>query len=252
MGAVASLPLSMLLVLLNFLLFLQPTHGQSPSPTPTAAGPSVISQPIIHPARRDILAPGTTFTITWLPNPHFKNVTLQLWDKTSWGYSRDLLTGCIPWLRNPFCGTIAKHAPNTGTYDWMIPNPQNGSLGFGFPRDDRVFWIKMYVEDYVNTDIGNQDPVLSYSQNFAFAKPGESGTTVTDTMTSSDGSNMVTVYVTADGTMTSGGGATGATTTPSVTGGAPKNGTGPLAAQGAATRLQRSIPGALLLLLGLI
>jgi hypothetical protein len=51
------------------------------------------------------------------------------------------------------------------------------------------------VEDYLNKDIGNQRPVVSWSQNFAFAADGESGSVVDDgpSGTNSDG---VPVYVT--------------------------------------------------------
>lgn len=170
---------------------------------PTNKATSVLTQRFLHPTQGDVLLPGTTFTIKWEPNATFKNITLQLWDKTSWGFSRDLLTPCHPWGRSPFCGTIASSIPNTGSFEWTIPNPQNGSLGFGFPRGERAYWMKMYVEDYFHAEIGNQLPVLSYSPNFEFAKPGEAGTLVTEQMTSTVfDAGPPTVYVTVTGEAT--------------------------------------------------
>ncbi|KAJ4360456.1 uncharacterized protein N0V89_001019 [Didymosphaeria variabile] len=167
---------------------------------PTSKATSALTQHFIHPIRGDVLLPGSIFTIRWEANTIFKNVTFQLWDKTSWGFARDLLSPCHPWARNPFCGTIAVSAPNTGSFEWLVPNPQNGSSGFGFPRGERAYWIKMYVEDYVHAEIGNTDPVLSYSQNFAFAKAGNVGTLVTEqegpTSTSGWDSGPPTVFVT--------------------------------------------------------
>lgn len=148
---------------------------------PTSKATSPLTQRFLHPIRNDILLPGSTFTIQWTPNPAFHNITLQLWDKTSWGFSRDLLSPCRPWNRSPFCGTIASSAPNTGTFNWTVPNPQNGSMGFGFPRGEPAYWIKMYVEDYLQESVGNTEPVVSYSQNFAFARVGERGVTATET-----------------------------------------------------------------------
>ncbi|KAF2266423.1 hypothetical protein CC78DRAFT_578120 [Lojkania enalia] len=136
--------------------------------------PSGIQQPITHPTRHEVLTPGGTFTIQWIADLHFSNVTLEIWDKTSWGWSREFGEQCYHWV-NPFCGTIGSHLPNTGSYEWRIPKP-----GSNFPRGEHVFWIKMYVDDYIKEDIGNKDPVLSYSQNFSFApEPGQNVSTST-------------------------------------------------------------------------
>ncbi|KAF2247072.1 hypothetical protein BU26DRAFT_520343 [Trematosphaeria pertusa] len=168
MAAAASPLASAYLLFISILFYLPSGLAQSPT-EPSSAAPSAFSQPILHPNRTDDVVPGTIFTIRWTPVPDFQNVTLQLWDKTPWGISHDLLTPCFPWGRNPFCGTIAFHAPNTGSFDWQIPNPASGEAGSGFPRGEKVFWIKIYVEDYMHPEIGNRDPVVSYGQNFEFA-----------------------------------------------------------------------------------
>lgn len=145
------------------------------SPTASASG----TQHFIHPAKNDVLALGSTFQIRWTPITYYKNVTIQLWDNTSHGFAHDLLTPCSLWARKS-CGSIAMHAPNTGAFDWTIPAPVNGtnSAGHAFPRGEQVFYLKMFVEDFMQSAIGNKAPVLSYSQSFAFAKEGESATTV--------------------------------------------------------------------------
>ncbi|PVH99685.1 hypothetical protein DM02DRAFT_656160 [Periconia macrospinosa] len=145
------------------------------SPTAPASG----SQHFIHPAKNDVLTLGSTLTIRWTEITYYKYVTIQLWDHTSHGFSHDLLTSCSPFSRKT-CGNIATHAPNTGSFEWKIPVPVNGtnSAGHAFPRGEKVFWLRMFVEDYVQNSIGNKVPVVSYSQGFAFAKEGESGTTV--------------------------------------------------------------------------
>ena len=168
-GQVRCLPSSPFLFIYSYFLYILLVAAQIPSPSPTH--PSIIEQPIIHPTKEDQLTPGSTYTIQWIPDPAFSNVTIELWDKTSWGYSRDFGDLCYHWV-NPFCGTIVSHAPNTGTFEWNVPKP-----GSDFPRDERVFWIKMYVDDYWRPDLGNTDPVLSYSQNFAFVlEPGQTPT----------------------------------------------------------------------------
>jgi len=209
------LPPSLLAYLIVSILAIQPSNAQSATPTSSAPKPSVLTQHIYHPAHKDILVPGSISTIRWTANPHFQNVTLQLWDNTSWGYSRDLLSPCIPWGRNSFCGTIATHTPNTGSFDWYIPNPANGSLGHGFPRDEQVFWVKIFVEDYLNEEIGNKRPVVSWSQNFAFAADGESGSVVDDDQsgTSSEG---VPVYVSDGQSSATNSGAGTASTTATI------------------------------------
>lgn len=134
----------------------------------TATKQSTIEQPIVHPSREDTLTAGTTFVIEWKPDHHFSNVTIELWDKTSWGYSRNFGSLCYHYV-NPFCGTIVSHARNTGSFEWRIPKPNNE-----FPRGQKVFWIKIYVDDFMKPEINNKDPVLSYSQHFAFAPdPGQ-------------------------------------------------------------------------------
>jgi len=245
------LPPPHLLFLLVCIAFtIQPALCQLPTNKATSA----LTQHFLHPARGDVLVPGSIFTIKWQPNSHFRNITLQLWDKTPWGFSRDLLAPCHPWSRSPFCGSIAANAPNTGTYEWHIPNPLNGSLGFGFPRDEPSYWIKMYVEDYVHEEIGNKDPVVSYSQNFAFAKDGEPGTVVSDgpVPTAADG-EPVTRCATASGvtTVTSTGsawgtGSLGATPTSTM------NRTAFAPLDGAASRVGWGFSSALLVFLGLL
>ncbi|KAF2194799.1 hypothetical protein K469DRAFT_706288, partial [Zopfia rhizophila CBS 207.26] len=133
--------------LLTLLHLLPLVSAQQTTPSPTQ--PSRVQQPILSPSKKDVLTPGGTFTIRWEPNSHFANVTLEIWDKTTWGYSRDFGELCYHWV-NPFCGTIASHAPNTGSYEWHIPKP-----GSEFPRGEKVFWLKMYVDDYLKPDIGN-------------------------------------------------------------------------------------------------
>ncbi|KAF2437878.1 hypothetical protein P171DRAFT_505587 [Karstenula rhodostoma CBS 690.94] len=173
---------------------------------PTSKATPVDTQPFRHPIHGDVLLPGSVFTIEWEANPAFHNVTLQLWDKTSWGFARDLLAPCHPWARNPFCGTIAASAPNTGAFAWLVPDPRNGSLAAGFPRGERAYWVKMYVDDYLQPAVGNADPVLSYSRNFAFAREGEAARLVTGapTVTSGEGEGEgdggpPTVFVTVVG-----------------------------------------------------
>src|SRR6186713_1319858 len=129
---------SNLIFILTFFLLSSIPLACSQEPTE----PSDIEQPFVHPNRDDVLVPGGTFTIQWTADTRFANITLELWDKTSWGYSRDFGSLCYHWV-NPFCGTIVSHAPNNGSYVWHIPKP-----GSDFPRGDRVFWVKMYVDDY--------------------------------------------------------------------------------------------------------
>lgn len=161
MRAMKLLPSSLSSLILFTLSFL--SH-----PTRVRCDDEPVTQPIHHPNANDTLTPGSTFTITWTPNTHFANVTLELWDKTTWGYSRDFGDLCYRWV-NPFCGTIASHAPNTGSFEWHIPKP-----GSDFPRGIQVFWIKMYVDDYQKPEINNTDPVLSYSESFEFElEPGQ-------------------------------------------------------------------------------
>lgn len=210
----------------------------------------VLTQHILHPAHKDVLVPGSVSTIRWNANTHFKNVTLQLWDNTSWGYSHDLLTPCYPWGRNSFCGTIATHVPNTGSYDWTIPNPANGTLGFGFPRNETVFYVKIFVEDYIKEELGNRHPVVSWSQNFAFAADGQGGTVGDDAPTNS---STVPVYVTEHMHAT----ATGSKGAPTTTGLTPtRTGarSGKATAKGEAVALGGGmwLPGALLVALSLV
>ena len=139
--------------------------------TPSASATPLprIHQPILQPNSSTVLTPGTTFLITWTPDTRFQNVTLELWDRTSWGYSRDFGTFCYHYL-NPFCGSIGLHVPNTGNFSWPIPIPQNG-----FPRNDRSFWIKMYVNDFLKPEIGTVDPVVTFSESFAFGSTDGTG-----------------------------------------------------------------------------
>lgn len=224
---------------------------------PTSKATSVLTQRFIHPIRGDIPLPGSIFTIRWDANPAFKTITLQLWDKTSWGFSRDLLSPCHPWIGSPFCGTIASAAPNTGSFDWTIPNPVNGSLGFGFPRGETAYWIKMYVDDYFQTSIGNKDPVVSYSQNFAFAREGEPAVTATEEPSSTGlDRGPPTVYVTVLGNGTATATATGTGDEGGVSEtGAPtrsRNSTTLAPLQGKAARMGYGGLGAVMLLLGLL
>jgi hypothetical protein len=255
----AMVPPSLFAYLIVSTLAIQLGNAQSPAPTSSAPKSTVLTQHVLHPAHKDILVPGSISTIRWEVNSHFTNVTLQLWDNTSWGYSRDLLSPCIPWGRNPFCGTIATHVPNTGSLDWYIPNPANGSLGYGFPRDEQVYWVKIFVEDYLHDEIGNRRPVVSWSQNFAFAADGESGSVVDDepSTTNSEG---VPVYVTDRQSATMGSSAASTVTSTSVsakttaTTSLPKGGSVAPPTQGEASTLKGSmwLSGALSLVLGFI
>ncbi|KAF2469822.1 uncharacterized protein BDR25DRAFT_370467 [Lindgomyces ingoldianus] len=248
----SSYPFFLFAIIFNILSYIPIVTSQS-SVLPSTQ-PSRVQQPISHPNRDDLLTPGGTFTIRWQPDPHFSNVTLEIWDKTSWGYSRDFGDLCYHWI-NPFCGTIVSHAPNTGSYEWHIPKP-----GSDFPRAERVFWIKMYVDDYLKPEINNKDPVLSYTQNFAFAPdPGQSVSvtwTLMGTGTPTPSPTLAgTVTVTVHDQPSKALGATSAAPIASGTGlsgritGLP---TAP-AKQGSASRAGRAMPALLLLpqLLGL-
>ncbi|ORY09823.1 hypothetical protein BCR34DRAFT_656186 [Clohesyomyces aquaticus] len=214
---ISTLPARLTILLLSLITI---TTAQTTTPPPSTQ-PSRVSQTILTPNRTSLLTPGSPFTITWIPDPHFSNITLEIWDKTSWGYSRDFGDLCYHWV-NPFCGTIASHAPNTGSFVWQVPKP-----GSDYPRDAgngtgegtgssgvRVFWIKMYVDDYLKEGY-NRDPVLSYSQNFAFRGDGDSGTVGwtssvgaegwPGTSSGSWGRGTVTVTVERNGTVTGGG-----------------------------------------------
>lgn len=241
----------MLFASLVFVLLSLAHSSTAQLPTPQAT--SVLTQHFIHPIRGDVLLPGSIFTIRWDLNPAFKNLTLQLWDKTSWGFSRDLLSPCHPWARNPFCGTIATSAPNTGSFDWTVPNPPNGSLGYGFPRGEKAFWVKMYVEDYMHEEIGNVDPVLSYSQNFAFAKEGEAPVLATEEASSTvPERGPPTVYVTVidNGTATATSTGTGGSVKETATATRMRNGTAMVPVEGKASRIGYNVLGGILLLLG--
>ncbi|KAF2011073.1 hypothetical protein BU24DRAFT_413754 [Aaosphaeria arxii CBS 175.79] len=229
----------------------------SQAPTPSSTQPSIIEQPIFRPTREDVLIPGGTFKIEWTPDKHFENVTLELWDKTSWGYSRDFGSLCYHWV-NPFCGTIASHAPNNGSFEWQIPKP-----GSDFPRGERVYWIKMYVDDYIKPDIGNKDPVLSYSPNFMFIPengeiPPPEQQTITNTMSSPPTlwPSPETVFVTVtDGSFITGAPPVAFTTT-SLSSNASQtaslNSTVPTSSEGAAPGWKVSISWLFVLSLGLI
>lgn len=250
--------LTTLLLLLNLLPL-------STAQLPTSITAPPLTQPFLHPTHGDILLPGTTFTLLWTPLPTFQTITLQLWDKTSWGFSRDLLSPCHPWVRSPFCGTIASSAPNTGSFEWTVPNPLNGSLGYGFPRGEAAFWVKMYVEDYMREGSGNGEPVVSYSQNFGFARLGEGAVTVTVVTTAtvteggsgtSEGRGPPTVYVTVGGNGTGMGTATatgeegGVSETAAATRG--RNSTKEAPLEGRAARVGSGGLGAVMLLMGLL
>ncbi|KAL5434396.1 hypothetical protein PMIN06_011403 [Paraphaeosphaeria minitans] len=143
---------------LHTLLIMTLLHLTTAQPATSKATPA-LTQPFLHPLHGEVLLPGSIFTIQWQPNPAFQHITLQLWDTTAWGFARDLLSPCHPpWPRNPFCGTIAAAALNTGAFAWRVPDARNGSLGFGFPRGELVYWVKMFVEDYVQPGIGNEGP----------------------------------------------------------------------------------------------
>ncbi|KAF2203082.1 hypothetical protein GQ43DRAFT_439146 [Delitschia confertaspora ATCC 74209] len=133
-----------------------------------------ITQPIHQPTSSTLLAPNTSLTITWTPDRHFSSVTLELWDSSFYGHARDFgAQPCYHWP-NPFCGTIASHAPNIGAFNWRVPEPMPGREGKGFPpklSGLKLFWIKIYVDDYLKSERGfdNTEPVVSFSERFAFA-----------------------------------------------------------------------------------
>lgn len=164
----------------------------------TAAKSSIIEQPIIHPSSEDTLTAGGIFTIKWKPDGRFSNVTLELWDNSR-GYSRNFGSFCYFYV-NFYCGTIASHVPNSGSFEWRVPKPNNE-----FPRGQKVFWIKIYVDDFLKPEINNKEPIVSYSQHFAFApEPGQQVSTPLEqsslttalprTMSLISGSAYVTVH----------------------------------------------------------
>jgi hypothetical protein len=158
-------PFSILIFSICFIVTL--VSAQDPTSHSLTAS-SRLSQPILHPNSSEILTAGTTFVIQWQPLPSFSNVTLELWDRTRWGYSRDFGTPCFPY-NNPFCGIIALRTPNSGSFTWAIPKPADG-----FQRGQRSFLIKMYVDDFHKPEMGNTMPIVSYSEAFAFApEPGQ-------------------------------------------------------------------------------
>ena len=129
-----------------------------------------------------------------------------------------------------------------------------------------MFWVKMYVDDYFHPDIGNEDPVLSYSSNFQFADepgqnddpdPEESSTVPVSSRALPTSTSSVlqpqTVTVTVHD-VTSPSGAT--PTTPfnaSVTGPTDRNTSSEgLPSNGAAAKVARMLPTFILLLLGII
>jgi hypothetical protein len=128
-------------------------------------------QPILQPTASSTLTPGTTFTVSWNASQHFSNITIELWDNTTTGYSRlfsPTFSSCYRW-NPPYCGNIAVNVPNTGNYDWVIPNPSTDD----WPSQKSAFRIKMYVIDYWKPDVGNLAPVLSFSDWFAFTGNGK-------------------------------------------------------------------------------
>ncbi|KAF2815949.1 uncharacterized protein BDZ99DRAFT_565845 [Mytilinidion resinicola] len=116
---------------------------------------------ISKPTAGEVLVAGTTYTIEWKPDIG-STVELQLWDDTYYGYSRAFGDLCYNYLFNPFCGQIATNVSNTGKYEWHIPHQSD------YPRNQPYFWLKMFVNDFYHPELGNTDPVLSYSQNFSF------------------------------------------------------------------------------------
>ncbi|KAF2491929.1 hypothetical protein BU16DRAFT_541875 [Lophium mytilinum] len=138
--------------------------------------------PISKPTAGEVLVAGTSYTIEWKPDIG-STVELQLWDDTYLGYSREFGDLCYNYLINPFCGQIATNVSNTGKYEWHIPHPSS------YPRNEPYFWIKMFVNDFYHPELGNTDPVLSYSQNFSFAaEPGMSASSASLAMESSTSS----------------------------------------------------------------
>ncbi|KAF2873968.1 hypothetical protein BDV95DRAFT_317680 [Massariosphaeria phaeospora] len=241
----AALPSSSLLLLLALSpIFVRLIAAQTSAPPHPE--PSYISQPILHPTHDDLIEAGGIFSIEWTPDSAFQNVTLEIWDNTSWGYSRDFGSLCYHWI-NPFCGTIVSHAPNTGTYEWHVPKP-----GSDFPRGEWVFWIKMYVDDFLHHEIGNTSPVLSYSQTFAFRpEPGqeiptysETESIPTPTAETSQATNSGSVKNSTTAMMSD------PSATPTARSG--QNATLPIPSQGSAFRFAQMVPSFVLLVVGLI
>lgn len=114
----------------------------------------------------------------------------------------------------------------------------------------------MYVEDYMHAEIGNTDPVLSYSQNFAFAKNGEAGTLITQVQQATstgwdDGPPTVFVTVADNGTAS----ATGDDGVPSETGmptESRRNATAHAPVEGKSSRVQWGVMGLVAFMLGLM
>lgn len=123
----------------------------------------------------------------------------------------------------------------------------------------------MYVDDYLHPEIGNTDPVLSYSSNFCFAAepgqqgetgPGESSTADVVSTVVSDVLLQSTVFVTVHDPASTGIATTTGMFRESATvmaTSAPRiNGTDLAPFKGGASKLGWSLQGWLLLLLGLL
>jgi hypothetical protein len=119
-----------------------------------------------------------------------------------------------------------------------------------------VFWVKILVEDFVQSSIGNTEPVLSLSQSFAFAKDGESGTIVSvdvATLTTAGGLPLETVVLSStDLDSTSTGQVRTTSARPTKSSILVKNGTASAPAENIASKMRQSLLGAFLLLLDLI
>jgi hypothetical protein len=225
-----------------------------------SAQPSPLSQPLLSPNHTSVLTTGTSYLIIWTPSPYFSNITLEIWDNTTWGYSLDFGSfPCYHWP-NPFCGSIISHAPNNGSYLWNIPKPTR-NVGHRYPTGKKFFWIKLYVDDFWK-DGKNTEPVVTYSEKFAFAMEpgadegsgGSSTATVRMMMEPTIAPNVLqssTVSVTkhdpASAALETTAGLYNASTVPT---GVPKNITVVVPINGMVSKMGWSLPALLLLFLG--
>jgi hypothetical protein len=246
--------LSLNLVLLAHLLHALPSVIAEQS---TQSSP--ISQPILSPNHTSLLATGSLYLITWEPSRNFSNITLEIWDNTLWGYSRDFGSfPCYHWS-NPFCGTIISHAPNNGSYLWNVPQPVR-VIGHRYPIGEQYFWIKLYVDDFWKEGM-NTEPVVTYSERFAFAAVAgedgaESSTTGLEAMVAPTmAPNVIqqsTALVTGQNPTSTYSGATTRSFNASVlpTGVPKKNNTDAVSINGMASKVGRSLPGSRMMFLG--
>jgi len=123
-----------------------------------------------RPTQGEVLTPGSTYTISWTP-PVGTAVNIEINDgfPPSHGSAHVFGPVCGGWVINYHCGQIAKKAPNSGTYEWVIPVPgTGGSFDPGFQTDPKyMIWIFVWA---LVVDDKPQGPFYYYSGNFSFKR----------------------------------------------------------------------------------